>query len=142
MLYVKTKLQQSSISDIGLFADQHISKGAIIWAFTPDIDLIINKEVILQLTKQQQIDFFKYAYRFNKDYIYCSDNSKFMNHSNAANTHHSPTICIASQDIKPNEEITCNYSDFIPDYIPFEITIYSHEEWCELQLKNIFERQT
>ena len=43
MLYVKTKIGQSKIHGMGLFADQFIKKGTIIWKFTPGFDLKFTK---------------------------------------------------------------------------------------------------
>ena len=39
MLYVKTKIRLSKVHGIGLFADENIPKGTVIWRFTPGFDL-------------------------------------------------------------------------------------------------------
>jgi SET domain-containing protein len=44
MLLVKTRLDRSQISGIGLYADEFIPKGTIIWRFTPGLDLKLNQE--------------------------------------------------------------------------------------------------
>ncbi len=54
MLLVKTKLGLSKIHGIGLFADENIKKGTIIWKFTPDFDLKFTKAQIEKFPKQLQ----------------------------------------------------------------------------------------
>ena len=63
MLLVKTKLQVSPIHGIGLFADQFIPEGAIVWQFNELIDLILNKEKIEDLAERAREQIQKYSYR-------------------------------------------------------------------------------
>ncbi len=44
MLLVKTHLGKSKINGIGLFADEFISKGKVIWKFTPGFDFVLTKK--------------------------------------------------------------------------------------------------
>jgi len=139
MLLVKTTLKESKISGIGLYSQQLIKKDEVVWRFNPNFDLRLPIEKILQLTEQQQCDFFRYAYKLKlyDRYIYCIDNAKFMNHSDAANTTSTSYQCKAKRDIKPNEEITCNYAEFDANFIPFSNKVYSDKEWRRIQLRNL-----
>jgi len=46
MLLVKTKLGPSKIHGIGLFVDEFIPKGTIVWKFVPGFDLKFTKEEV------------------------------------------------------------------------------------------------
>jgi len=51
MLLVKTKLKSSKIDGIGLFANEFIKKGTIIWKYHPLFEKIITTEEIEALEK-------------------------------------------------------------------------------------------
>lgn len=63
MLFVKTKIAPSNIHGIGLFADQFISKGALVWKFTPGFDLKFTSEQILKFPDLLQLYIYKYSWR-------------------------------------------------------------------------------
>ena len=120
MLLVKTKIGPSKIHGIGLFADEFIQKGKIIWKFAKRFDLMIEEKTISELSEPGKNFFLKYAYMDPgcKKYILDFDNSRFMNHSKNPNTisiypaEEKIGITIASRNIKPSEEITGNYHEF------------------------------
>jgi hypothetical protein len=56
MLLVKTRLGQSLISGIGLFADQFIPKDTIIWKFTEGVDVKIPDERVAELEKEYPLE--------------------------------------------------------------------------------------
>ncbi len=111
MLKVKTYIDKSQINGIGLFADQVIPKGTIIWEKTEGLDLTLES---LDYKNENVIDFLKtYCYKHNGKYILCIDNGRFINHSDNPNTDDtSYPYTIAKKDILPHEEITSNYKDF------------------------------
>ena len=55
MLLIKTKIQESRIHGIGLFADEFIPKGTEIWKFTPGFDMKFTREEILKFPEFLQI---------------------------------------------------------------------------------------
>jgi len=120
MLYVKTKVLPSNIHGLGLFADQFIPKGTVVWKFTPGFDLKFTKEQILSFPEILQIYLYKYGWRSKKSKLYClaSDNGKYFNHSNYPNclSRHTNSedevVTIAKKDIKNGEELTDDYSSF------------------------------
>jgi len=123
MLLVKTKLGQSKISGIGLFADQLISKGAIIWKYTEGIDLKISDERLAELEKEYPLEELKkYLYRSKSSnlHILCGDDGRFINHSFEPNTidtsEDDEGFTMASRDIQPGEEITSDYNGFDKDF--------------------------
>jgi len=116
MLQVKTKLDKSSIHGIGLFADQFIPKGTIIFKES-------NLTVKFELDQYDSFDgptkeYIKHYCYLLGDVWRCSlDNDRFMNHSSNPNTEEpSHEITLARFDIYPGEEITCDYNKICEDY--------------------------
>lgn len=124
MLMVKTKLGLSNINGIGLFADEDVSRGTIIWKNNPELSFVKfsqyewnrrERELSEECLKQIK----KYGYKYKKDYkkdenYYIDlDNTRFVNHSR------NPNIAedgigndIAVKDIKKGEEILIDYTTF------------------------------
>lgn len=119
MLKVKTKIGESKIHGIGLFADQFIPKGTITWSYDKDLDCTYEKELIENLPPLLKDYFLFYCY-FDYDinkYILCCDNQKFINHSVAnENISSEPTKDIAMRDIQIGEEMICDYNKFDSNY--------------------------
>ena len=124
MLYVKTKIKPSRIHGIGLFAEQAISKGMIIWKFTPGFDQKFTREQILGFPDLLQIYIYKYCWRSKKSKLYCfsADNGKYCNHSKNPNVlseyrdNEEEVITVAIKDIEIGEEILDDYSSFEEDW--------------------------
>lgn len=123
MILVKTKIKDSKIHGLGLFADQFIPKGTMIWKFTPGFDQKFTREQILSFPDLLQIYIYKYSWKSTKSKLYCfsSDNGKYFNHSDDPNAlseykkSDEEVITTAIKDIKIGEEITDNYSSFESD---------------------------
>lgn len=120
MMLVKTKIKESEIHGIGLFADQFIPKGTEVWRFTPGFDLKFTREQILAFPKELQIYIYKYSWRSKKSNLYCfsSDNEKFFNHSYTPNVlseyreDEEEAVTIAIRDIQVGEEMLDDYNSF------------------------------
>jgi uncharacterized protein len=123
MLLVKTKLGMSEISGVGLFADQFIPKGTIIWKFTEGVDLKLTDEKLAELGKEYPLDDLKkYLYRSKSSHLHilCGDDGRFINHSSQANTidtsEDDEGFTAAARDIQPGKEITSDYNGFDADF--------------------------
>jgi len=122
-MLVKTKIGSSKIHGIGLFADQFIKKGTVIWKFTPDFDLKFTKKQINKFPKQVREYIDKYAWLSKKSGKYCfsSDNGKYFNNSDNPNSlseyypDEDEVITKAIKDIKKGEKITDDYRTFDKD---------------------------
>jgi SET domain-containing protein len=120
MLLVKTKIKESEVHGIGLFADQFISKGTEIWRFTQGFDQKFTREQILGFPDLLQIYIYKYCWRSKKSKLYCfsADNGKYFNHSKNQNVlseyrhNEEEVVTIAIKDIEIGEEILDDYSSF------------------------------
>ena len=120
MLLVKTKVRESKIHGLGLFAEQFISRGTEIWRFTPGFDQKFTREEISQFPELLQIYMYTYAWKSAKSKLYCfsSDNGKYFNHSDDPNVlseyrdEEEEVVTTAIKDIQIGEEITDNYASF------------------------------
>lgn len=119
MLIVKTKIGPSKIEGIGLFADEFIPKGTVIWKFDPRFDIYFDKEVVAKMSQLQKDLIVRFAYLSKKSgkYVYSIDNTRFTNHSSDPNVVESEEksgddaeLCtIAIRDIQIGDEITMDY---------------------------------
>src|SRR5215213_8734064 len=135
MLLIKTKLDISPIHGIGLFADEFIAKGTVIWKFSHVIDLILKKEQIEELAETAREQIQKYSYRdiHSGLYILCGDDARFFNHSENPNCLDTcragkEDITLARRDIPAGEELTCNYALFDLDLIEGKYQIPAVEQ--------------
>ncbi len=123
MLKVKTQTKQSEVHGIGLFADQDIPEGTVVWEFDSNIDISITKEVYESLPDVQKQFFDHYGYWSDELnlYICAADGWRFTNHSECANvvTVNSSTgnegQDVATRDIKKGEELLFDYRSFGED---------------------------
>lgn len=129
MLLIKTKLDRSPIEGIGLFADQPIKRGTVIWRFDPAIDQRFDEASIDRLSEAAREQIKKYSYREKHSglYVLCGDDARFFNHSTEPNCidiyedadhpDDAHDITLALRDIGPGEELTCDYSLFDQDLL-------------------------
>ena len=125
MLLVKTFLANSQIDGFGLFADQFIPAGTVVWRFVPGVDALMEPEQVDALSPVPREYFQKYAYldlRVGK-YVICGDDARFMNHSTTPNLRdrYPPGelygLDTAVIDIQPGEELTSDYSAFDKEFV-------------------------
>lgn len=118
MLTVKTKIKDSKINGIGLFADQFIPRGSITWRFDPKFDIYFDPAEVEKMTQQQRELVVHFAYLSKKSgkYVYSIDDTRFTNHSSDPNIDNTQVlegdieVCgIAKKDINIGDEITIDY---------------------------------
>ena len=126
---VKTKLGLSKLNGIGLFADENIQKGTIVWKNNPELSFVkfsqeewkrrereLNEECFRQIKK------YSYKYKKDENYYIDLDNTRFINHSRNPNLAEDE-FCndVAIKDIEKGEEILMDYTSFYdPDYLKDE----------------------
>ena len=111
-LLVNTKVRPSSIHGMGLFADQKINKGDVVWEHSSVFDGWLNDYylAIAPDSLRKHVDNF-YCYDNElKSYILACDNINWINHSGDPNLD-SPTkyIHYAKREIESGEELTLDY---------------------------------
>jgi uncharacterized protein len=116
MLLVNARVDRSRIHGLGLFAVAPIAKGSEVWRFTPAVDLDLDLKTLEAQPANFRERLLHYGYidrRLNR-YILCSDDARFINHSDEANIRPDFTldrygVDIAVRDIAAGEEITVDY---------------------------------
>lgn len=112
MLRVRTRIGASSIHGIGLFADEPIAAGTVIWEFDPHFDITFTAEDLAGLAAPAREQVEKYSY-FEEQmgvFVLCGDDARFMNHSVTPNTAEAPGMStVAARAIAAGEELTCDY---------------------------------
>lgn len=109
MLLVRTKVKPSEIHGTGLFADEFIPKGTIIFKesfFTKHF----TQEQYESLPQLQREFISHYCYFLGGVWRCSMDNDRFMNHSENPNTiEPDDYTTVAAVDINIGDEITTNY---------------------------------
>lgn len=115
MLRVKTYLDKSTIPNggIGLFADEDIEEGTVVWEFVEGMDVEIPEEKLEHMHPLDKEFMLTYPY-YNeptKSFIFPVDNARFFNSSDTPNVKEdkgkAPTL--AARKIFKGEELLTNY---------------------------------
>lgn len=118
MLLVKTKIEESGIEGVGLFADQFILKGTVTWRFDSQFDIYFAQSDVEKMSEIQKNLVVHFAYLSKKSgkYVFSIDNTRFTNHSANPNIDNTQVldgdieVCgIAKRDIQIGEEMTVDY---------------------------------
>jgi uncharacterized protein len=119
MLLIKTKVLPSRIHGLGLFADEFIPKGTIVWKFLPGFDQRFTHEQISGFPSIVQKYLARHAsFRKSNLYLLCADEGNYFNHSDAPNVHsveyegELEMPVYALRDIHPGEELTEDYGEY------------------------------
>ncbi|WP_028581466.1 SET domain-containing protein [Desulfogranum japonicum] len=94
----------------GLFATAYIPTGTITWV-KDQLDREITPAQLRQYSTELQETILHYSYRNNRgNFIFCWDNTRYMNHNNNPNTCITAyQVEIAVRDIHTDEELTNHY---------------------------------
>jgi len=113
MMCVKTVIKSSEIHGIGLFADEDIQEGQIIWKFNPLVDLVLSEEQLESLHPvcRERIEYYSFKTNDGRYVLVCDDN-RFINYSSDPNVQDVADIespSIAKRFIPKGEELTTDY---------------------------------
>ena len=118
MIHINYKLKSSDLHGIGLFADQDIQKGALVYTASPLLDLNITQQQFdaLDQSEKDEILWWGFFDQPSQKWHVDFDVSKFINHSYTPTVtqtdDHDDAYLVATRDIKNGEEITQNYLEF------------------------------
>lgn len=118
MIHITYKLKESGLHGIGLFTDQDISAGDLIYTASPLLDLNITQKQFDTLSKKEKSEILWWGFFDEPSQMWHVDFdvSKFINHSYNANLtqddNHDEAYLVATKDIKNGEELTQNYLEF------------------------------
>src|ERR1700686_1724875 len=87
LLHVRTSVRPSKIQGLGLFAEEFIPKGTVVWTFTPGFDMRLTDDELRALPVLLQEWLATYLWRSKKSGLWClsNDNGKYFNHSSTPN---------------------------------------------------------
>ncbi len=114
MLLINASVGRSRIHGKGLIARELIPAGTLVWVLKKGFDVELTKGQFEELSPsaREQVAPYVYTDVATGNYILCSDDAKYMNHSDAPNTRTEGQQTVAIADIQPGQEITCNYFEF------------------------------
>ena len=124
MYLVKILAKKSEIDGMGVFAEERIEKGTIVWKFEPTHDCVLTVAELQSLNQEQKENLKRVAYlsATTGNYVFPpeGDPANFTNHSVDKNNltvhvdlHTSlEPYFVANRDIEVGEEITNNYHEF------------------------------
>ena len=119
MLLVPTRLSQSPIHGLGVFAVAPIAASMPVWRFERGLDMEFSPDIVTTLPEHVQAFFSHYGYldRNVGRIILCFDDARFVNHSDAPNvaTDYAQDpygLDVALRDIAAGEELTMDYANF------------------------------
>jgi SET domain-containing protein len=122
MLLVPTRLAQSPLHGLGVFAVAAIPKGTPVWRFAPGLDMEFDAGIVETLPEHVRQFFSHYGYldKNVKRLVLCFDDARFVNHSDTPNlfTDYAQDphgLDVALRDIAAGEELTMDYGGFEDD---------------------------
>lgn len=122
MFQIKTYIDKSDIHGMGVFANEIVPMGTIVWVYDPDFDNYINVEDVNKLP-EAYIDFINRQARVTEiegRICLCGDDARFTNHSDDPNiepSYDDKGSFFAVLDLKPGDEITVSYNNYKPGYL-------------------------
>lgn len=118
MIHINYSIDRSGLHGVGLFSNQDIEEGQVIYTASPLLDLNITQEQFDQLDEKEKREvrwwgfFDEPTQMWHVDF----DVSKFINHSYEANVtqsgHTTDAYLVSKRFIKAGEELTQNYLEF------------------------------
>ena len=114
MLKIRTRIANSLIHGIGLFAAEPIAADTVIWQYDPPFDVVFTPEMLATLAAPARELVEKYSYFEQRlgAYVLCGDDARFMNHSATPNTAEITRMrTVAARAIAEGEEIVCDYTN-------------------------------
>jgi SET domain-containing protein len=116
MMLVRSRVAASPIEGLGVYADEFIPSGTLLWQLNRDFVAMFKRAELEQFPPHIREFVEKYSFPDFEDesLLYVElDNGRFMNHSEAPNTDFTAfNKGYALRDIEVGEEITCNYYEF------------------------------
>lgn len=140
MLLIKAYTGPDTYGGIGLFADEDIPKGTMVWRYCPSVTKFLSVKQYLAMSVEERGKIGKYTYPHADlsgdmdatGVFICEDISKHCNHSSDPAIGPVPEwreldwsehIDYALRDIKRGEEITCDYLECDPEDVVHNLGI-------------------
>lgn len=118
MIHIKYKLDKSKLHGVGLFTEENLKKGHVVYTASPLLDVNITQKQFESLDEKEKREIRYWGFWDDPNNVWHVDfdNSKFINHSfNPTLTQdpkHKDAYLVAARDVKAGEELTQNYLEF------------------------------
>lgn len=117
-MLVHSSVRPSPIEGLGLFAEQEIPAGTLVWEFDPRFDVIIDERDLEIAAPPVRAHFDRFGYKRTDlpgFLVLDSDDGRYINHADDPNLDSRvPGRGFARRDISVGEEITCCYDELEP----------------------------
>lgn len=116
MIHIKYKIKNSLVHGVGLFTDQEIKKGELVYTPNPLLDTDLTQQQFdgLSTSEQKEVMYYGYFHTKSQKYHVAFDAIRILNHadSGSANvTQDEDMVMIAIRDIEAGEELLQDYSE-------------------------------
>lgn len=118
MIHISYKLKESPLHGIGLFTQEDLSQGQLVYTASPLLDVNITQQEFDSLSENEQNEISWWGFwdeptqRWHVDF----DVSKFINHSSNAtltqDSDHTEAYLITTRNVNAGEELTQDYLEF------------------------------
>ncbi len=118
MIHIKYKLDKSEHHGVGMFADENIPAGTLIYTQSPLLDVNLTPEQFDSLDEKErrEIQYWGFFDEPSQKWHVDFDVTHFINHSYEAivtqDKNFTEAHLVAARDIKKGEELTQNYLEF------------------------------
>lgn len=118
MIHFNYKLKASDLHGVGLFTDEPLAKGQLLYTASPLLDLNITPKQFDTLDEKEKKEILWWGFFDQPSQMWHVDFdvSKFINHSYTATVtqdeSHDEAYLVAARDIEAGEELTQNYLEF------------------------------
>ncbi|MBP6858130.1 MAG: SET domain-containing protein [Candidatus Pacebacteria bacterium] len=120
MIHIKYKIKSSLVHGVGLFSDQEVKKGELVYTPSPLLDTDITEQQFEGLSSSEQKEVMYYGY-FNlktQKYHVAFDAIRILNHADVgiANVSQDENMVMRSlRNIKVGEELFQDYREIFPN---------------------------
>ena len=115
MMLVRSRVAASPIEGLGVYADEFIPSGTLVWQLNRNFILPFRRTELEQFPPHIQEFVERYSFPDFEDenlLFFELDNGRYMNHSETPNMDFAAfDRGYATRDIAVGEEITCNYNE-------------------------------
>ncbi len=118
MIHIRYKLNISPHHGIGLFADEDLKAGQLVYTASPLLDVNITEEQFASLHEKEKEEIRWWGFKIEDKGVWHVDFdvSKFINHSYTPTLTQSPdhtdAYLVTTREVKSGEELTQNYLEF------------------------------
>lgn len=116
MIHIQYKIRSSSVHGVGLFANQDIKRGELIYTPSPLLDTDLTQQQFdgLSISEQKEVAYYGYFHTKSQKYHVAFDAIRILNHAGpgSANvTQDQDMVMTAIRDIEAGEELLQDYTE-------------------------------